>query len=217
MGLMRRKIASKLKNSEVTTKPWHDAFPKELAVELAENFGFLDGYDLAQELNEAVWRFKRRNERKAPARRKELEAALKSGEAPNSYYGSVTTALWILAHPREAKRRSPEKIVMAAMADGIRDHKRPGRRPDLPRIALYRTLARIYANGTGKTPRVTGRDPDYRGEVFEFAKAVCEHLGIPAVRLLRDEIKTWSRHMKRVKRTKRLRKAWSFFVGYKTE
>jgi len=173
----------------VGRRPWDGNFPSELAMQLKVNFGFRPDYDLEDKLSEVTWRFQRRlpmNEAIRQART-ELEQARTDDIAP-SLFLTLHSRLWALNNPEKAQGRDDAGIIRAAARDAARQRRRPGVPVDLRLTAVYRSLGAIYKQGTGKMPRVAGTSGHFRGKGYQFAKAVCEHLKIPAEKKLAREI-----------------------------
>ena len=166
----RKRIAAKMRG-----KPWSDGIDPRLVAEIASKYGFTFGFDLADALNEARWRYRNRENRSPePFSKSELQ---------NSRIESIQTAvllgLWKAGNKNEYTRRLRTSLPLAPAKRSFAGKKSPGRKLDYRTMSLIRTLGAIYQDGTGKKPFIT-RSPGkgFRGNPFRFAEEACAAMGI---------------------------------------
>lgn len=163
-------------------------FTEEGAAKLAEQFGFLSGYQLREKLNDAadnyyLWSNSERlpnsstrkdfldeMERRAKAL---LEALVKDG-------GCMRRELGVGVDLEGLKLMLRRLAINAKVARNELPRDRPGRGKDIAYHGLLRNLRDIYTQGTGRTNKITWDDYKgcYAGHFFNFVVECLPVVGV---------------------------------------
>lgn len=161
----RQSIISKMRRTR-----WAECFDAADAHSIFVKYQFRYGFNLADKLSEALWRYQAFSKRRQqPFAQEELA----SGEIA-SIETAIHIGLWKAHNQRTYQQRTQAGRVSAAAKFFRNSNRKLGRPTDLRMVSFLRTLGAIYEDGTGNKPAIT-RSPGkgFRGSAYRFAVDVC--------------------------------------------
>lgn len=169
---------------------WRNEVPDAIANKLLLEHKLPIDRSLADRLNEAVWRYRRRARVTERQSRLEtaaaIEAVIYAKTMPSLPAAAIVALVLAGVRSEDLSPGLPINGEVRAVARQVRESDRMSAnategwsRGYVLRI-LYRSLAALHSDGTGRRPSAAHRGNVYRGTTYRFIADCCRWLNIPA-------------------------------------